>query len=142
MYKFSLQNVLDWRGDQQDEARLGLIHAKKALEKELSYLERLIKENVQLKERISVAKRLDVMRQDDLYRRVLNDKIIQQKLIVEQLENDVKRAEKGLLVAYQDKKVMEKLKENDEQKFYDEIEATEQKNLDEFATMTFGRAAY
>lgn len=142
MYKFSLQNVLDWRGDQQDEARLGLIHAKKTLEKELSYLERLIKENVQLKERISVAKRLDVMRQDDLYRRVLNDKIIQQKLIVEQLENDVKRAEKGLLVAYQDKKVMEKLKENDEQKFYDEIEATEQKNLDEFATMTFGRAAY
>lgn len=142
MYKFSLQNVLDWRGDQQDEARLGLIHAKKALEKELSYLERLIKENVQLKERISVAKRLDVMRQDDLYRRVLNDKIIQQKLIVEQLENDVKRAEKGLLVAYQDKKVMEKLKENDKQKFYDEIEATEQKNLDEFATMTFGRAAY
>lgn len=142
MYKFSLQNVLDWRGDQQDEARLGLIHAKQSLEKELNYLQRLIKENVQLKEKIAVTKRLDVMRQDDLYRRVLNDKIIQQKLIVEQVENDVKRAEEGLLVAYQDKKVMEKLKEKDEHKFYEEIEATEQKNLDEFATMTFGRAAY
>lgn len=142
MYKFSLQKVLDWRGDQQDEARLGLIHAKKSLEKELNYLQRLIKENVQLKERIAVTERLDVMRQDDLYRRVLNDKIIQQKLIVEQVENDVKRAEEGLLVAYQDKKVMEKLKEKDERKFNEEIEATEQKNLDEFATMTFGRAAY
>lgn len=142
MYKFSLQKVLDWRGDQQDEARLGLIHAKQSLERELNYLQRLIKENVQLKEKIAVAKRLDVMRQDDLYRRVLNDKIIQQKLIVEQVENDVKRAEEGLLVAYQDKKVMEKLKEKDEHKFYEEIETTEQKNLDEFATMTFGRAAY
>lgn len=142
MYKFSLQKVLDWRGDQQDEARLGLIHAKQSLEREVNYLQRLIKENVQLKEKIAVAKRLDVMRQDDLYRRVLNDKIIQQKLIVEQVENDVKRAEEGLLVAYQDKKVMEKLKEKDEHKFYEEIETTEQKNLDEFATMTFGRAAY
>lgn len=141
-YKFSLQNVLEWRKDQEDEAKLELIQAKNTLENENRYLTKLINENIRLKEKAALNKRVDVMRQDDLYRKVLNDKIIQQKLIVEQTEHDVKRAEKELLKAHQDKKVMEKLKEKEEIEYYEEIESIEQKNLDEFATMTFGREAY
>ena len=141
-YKFSLQNVLEWRKDQEDEAKLELIQAKNTLENENRYLTKLINENIRLKEKAALNKRVDVMRQDDLYREVLNDKIIQQKLIVEQTEHDVKRAEKELLKAHQDKKVMEKLKEKEEIEYYEEIESIEQKNLDEFATMTFGREAY
>lgn len=141
-YKFSLQNVLEWRKDQEDEAKLELIQAKNTLENENRYLTKLINENIRLKEKAALNKRVDVMRQDDLYRKVLNDKIIQQKLIVEQSEHDVKRAEKELLKAHQDKKVMEKLKEKEEAEYYEEIESIEQKNLDEFATMTFGREAY
>lgn len=141
-YKFSLQNVLEWRKDQEDEAKLELIQAKNTLENENRYLTKLINENIRLKEKAALNKRVDVMRQDDLYRKVLNDKIIQQKLIVEQTEHDVKRAEKELLKAHQDKKVMEKLKEKEEAEYYEEIESIEQKNLDEFATMTFGREAY
>ncbi len=141
-YKFSLQNVLEWRKDQEDEAKLELIQAKNTLENEHRYLTKLINENIRLKEKAALNKRVDVMRQDDLYRKVLNDKIIQQKLIVEQTEHDVKRAEKELLKAHQDKKVMEKLKEKEEAEYYEEIESIEQKNLDEFATMTFGREAY
>lgn len=141
-YKFSLQNVLEWRKDQEDEAKLELIQAKNTLENEHRYLTKLINENIRLKEKAALNKRVDVMRQDDLYRKVLNDKIIQQKLIVEQTEHDVKRAEKELLKAHQDKKVMEKLKEKEEIEYYEEIESIEQKSLDEFATMTFGREAY
>ena len=141
-YKFSLQNVLEWRKDQEDEAKLELIQAKNTLENEHRYLTKLINENIRLKEKAALNKRVDVMRQDDLYRKVLNDKIIQQKLIVEQTEHDVKRAEKELLKAHQEKKVMEKLKEKEEIEYYEEIESIEQKNLDEFATMTFGREAY
>lgn len=141
-YKFSLQNVLEWRKDQEDEAKINLIQAKNTLENEQHYLEKLIKENIHLKEKAALNNRVEAMRQDDLYRKVLNDKIIQQKLIVEQMEHDVKRAEAALLKAHQDKKVMEKLKEKEEQEYYDEVEAIEQKNLDEFATMTFGRQAY
>ena len=37
---------------------------------------------------------------------------------------------------------MEKLREKEEVAYYEEIEANEQKNLDEFATMTFDREAY
>ena len=141
-YKFSLQNVLEWREGQEDEAKLDLIQAKNTLEQEQNYLQKLIRENIHLKETSMLNKRVDVMRQDDLYRKVLNEKIIQQKLIVEQSENDVTLAERKLLKAYQDKKVMEKLREKEEEAYYAEIEANEQKNLDEFATMTFGREAY
>lgn len=141
-YKFSLQNVLEWREGQEDEAKLDLIQAKNTLEQEQNYLQKLIRENIHLKETSMLNKRVDVMRQDDLYREVLNEKIIQQKLIVEQTEHDVTLAERKLLKAYQDKKVMEKLREKEEEAYYAEIEANEQKNLDEFATMTFGREAY
>lgn len=141
-YKFSLQNVLEWREGQEDEAKLKLIQAKNTLEQEQNYLQKLIHENIRLKEKSMLNKRVDVMRQDDLYRKVLNEKIIQQKLIVEQSEHDVTLAERKLLKAYQDKKVMEKLREKEEVAYYEEIEANEQKNLDEFATMTFDREAY
>lgn len=141
-YKFSLQNVLEWREGQEDEAKLNLIQAKNTLEQEQNYLQKLIHENIRLKEKSMLNKRVDVMRQDDLYREVLNEKIIQQKLIVEQSEHDVTLAERKLLKAYQDKKVMEKLREKEEVAYYEEIEANEQKNLDEFATMTFDREAY
>ena len=141
-YKFSLQNVLEWREGQEDEAKLDLIQAKNTLEQEQNYLQKLIRENIHLKETSMLNKRVDVMRQDDLYRKVLNEKIIQQKLIVEQSEHDVTLAERKLLKAYQDKKVMEKLREKEEVAYYEEIEANEQKNLDEFATMTFDREAY
>ena len=141
-YKFSLQNVLEWREGQEDEAKLNLIQAKNTLEQEQNYLQKLIHENIRLKETSMLNKRVDVMRQDDLYRKVLNEKIIQQKLIVEQSEHDVTLAERKLLKAYQDKKVMEKLREKEEEAYYAEIEANEQKILDEFATMTFGREAY
>lgn len=141
-YKFSLQNVLEWREGQEDEAKLDLIQAKNTLEQEQNYLQKLIRENIHLKETSMLNKRVDVMRQDDLYREVLNEKIIQQKLIVEQSEHDVTLSERKLLKAYQDKKVMEKLKEKEKEAYYAEIEANEQKNLDEFATMTFGREAY
>lgn len=141
-YKFSLQNVLEWREGQEDEAKLNLIQAKNTLEQEQNYLQKLIHENIHLKETSMLNKRVDVMRQNDLYREVLNEKIIQQKLIVEQSEHDVTLSERKLLKAYQDKKVMEKLREKEEVAYYEEIEANEQKNLDEFATMTFDREAY
>lgn len=134
--------MLDWRVEQEDEAKLNLNQAQHEQEKQEKFLQQLIRENIQLKEKSMLNKRVDIMRQDDLYKKVLNEKIIQQKLIVEQTANDVKRAEERLIEAYQEKKVMEKLKEKDQQAYIDEMNAIEQKNLDEFATITYGRERY
>src|SRR5690625_3189804 len=115
-YRFSLQNVLDWRNDQEDEAKLKLVELKNELKQEEIYIEQLINENVRLKEKAEMVRKVDVMRQQDLYKEVLDGKIIQQKLIVEQTANEVKKAEAALLDAYKDKKVMEKLKEKEYEK--------------------------
>src|SRR5699024_4388731 len=112
-YNFSLQNVLDWRNDQENEAKLNLTQIKNNLNKEENYLQQLIYENVKLKEKAALTRKVDDMRQQDLYKEVLDEKIIQQKLIVEQKMNERKKAEEALLSAHKDKKVMEKLKEKE-----------------------------
>lgn len=137
-YKFSLQNVLEWRRDQEDEARINLLQAKEELESQEAGLQTLIRKNTELKEKSALNTSVEIMRQDDLYKKVLNENIIQQKLIVEQASNDVKQAEKLLVKAHQEKKVMGKLKEKEYQTYIDEMNAVEQKDLDEFAIITFG----
>ncbi len=141
-YKFSLQNVLDWRRDLEDEAKIKLIQAKERLLKEEQYLQQLIKENVHLKEKAALEKRIHAMRQQDLYKEVLDEKIIQQKLTVEQTEQIVKNAEETLLKAHKDKRVMEKLKEKEKAQYIEKINQEEQKTLDEFSTITYGREAF
>lgn len=141
-YNFSLQNVLDWRNDQENEAKLNLTQIKNNLNKEENYLQQLIYENVQLKEKAALTRKVDVMRQQDLYKEVLDQKIIQQKLIVEQKMNEMKKAEEALLSAHKDKKVMEKLKEKEYETYMETLQIEEQKQIDEFSTITFGREAY
>lgn len=141
-YKFSLQNVLDWRNDQEDEAKLKLVQLKNILKKEEYYLQQLINENIQLKEKAVLVSKVDVMRQHDLYKEVLNEKIIRQKLIVEQAVNETKKAEEALLTAHKDKKVMEKLKEKEYEKQKEILQTEEQKQIDEFSTITYRREAF
>ena len=142
LYNFSLQNVLDWRNDQENEAKLNLTQIKNNLNKEENYLQQLIYENVQLKEKAALTRKVDLMRQQDLYKEVLDEKIIQQKLIVEQKMNEMKKAEEALLSAHKDKKVMEKLKEKEYETYMETLQIEEQKQIDEFSTITFGREAY
>lgn len=141
-YKFSLQNVLDWRGDKEDEAKLDLIQAKERQHQEEKYLKSLIHENIQIKEKATMERKVQVMRQQDLYKEVLDQKIIKQKLIVEQAEDLTVRMEQALLKAHQDKRVMEKLKEKEREQYIEKINLEEQKTLDEFATITYGREAF
>lgn len=141
-YKFSLQNILDWRHDKEDEAKLDLIQAKERQYQEEQYLQQLIKENIRLKEKAAIERKIDVMRQQDLYKEVLDQKIIKQKLTVEQAADITQQMEDALLVAHQDKRVMEKLKEKEREEYIEKINLEEQKQLDEFATITFGREAF
>lgn|SRR5699024_2407539 len=141
-YNFSMQNVLDWRNDQEDEAKLKLVQIKKRLNNEETYLQQLINENIQLKEKAALTRKVDIMRQQDLYKQVLDERIIQQKLVVEQVLNEIKKAEEALLSAHKDKRVMEKLKEKEYEQYVETLQLEEQKQMDEFSTITFGRQAY
>lgn len=141
-FKFSLQNVLDWREDLEDEAKLKLLQAKEQEQQEEQFLKQLIQENIQFKEKATLTKKIDAMRQQDLYKKVLDQKIVKQKLVLEQASEKTKQMEATLLKAHQDKRVMEKLKEKERDKYFEKINQEEQKQLDEFATISFGRESF
>lgn len=141
-YEFSLQSVLNWRDDEEEAAKMKVKKLKDALRQEETRLKQLINENIRLKEKLVQTRELNQLRQQDLYKTLLDDKIIKQKLQVEQAENKVKLAEKDLLRAYQDKKIMEKLDEKEKERHDDFVKSEEQKQIDEFSTISFGRGMY
>lgn len=141
-YKFSLQSVLNWRDDEEEAAKMKVKKLKEELSREKLQLTQLINENIQLKEKLVQTDKIDQMRQQDLYKALLDEKIVKQKLTVEQAENNVTLAEAELLKAYQDKKVMEKLDEKEKERHMEYVKNEEQKQIDEFSTISFGREMY
>lgn len=141
-YKFSLQSVLDWRDDEEEAAKMKVKQVKEELKQAQNYLTQLINENIRLKEKLIHTRGINQLRQQDLYKNLLDQRIIKQKLVVEQAENKVKLAEDALLIAYQDKKVMEKLDEKEQERHLEKLKNEEQKQIDEFSTISFGRENY
>lgn len=141
-YKFSLQSVLNWRDDEEEAAKMKVKKLKDELLEEQTRLTQLINENIRLKEKLVQTRELNQLRQQDLYKTLLDDKIIKQKLVVEQAVNKVKLAEQDLLKAYQDKKIMEKLDDKEKERHDEFIQSEEQKQIDEFSTISFGRGMY
>lgn len=141
-YKFSLQSVLNWRDDEEEAAKMKVKRLKDELIAEDARLRQLINENIRLKENLVLTRELNQLRQQDLYKTLLDERIIKQKLQVDQAENKVKLAEQDLLRAYQDKKIMEKLNEKEKDRHDELVKTEEQKQIDEFSTISFGRDMY
>ena len=88
------------------------------------------------------ANRIDVLRQQNLYKDMIDEKIIHQKNVVSKAEKEVEVARIELMEAHKDRKVMEKLKEKEYTFTMDQEKQEEQKQLDEMATLSFGKSFY
>lgn len=141
-FKFSLDNVLEWREDQEEAAKLNVSLVENELLKEKNKLQSLVNENIRLKEKSIFTVNVHHMRQEDLYKALLEEQIIQQKLVVERVEADLAEEKEKLLAAHKDRRIMEKLEERELESHKEEIDSAEQKQLDEFGTINFGRTAY
>lgn len=141
-YTFSMKKILDWRADKEEEAQRVLVETQKKQQQQEAYLQRLIDENIQMKQKTLLEGRIDTMRQHDLYKKVLDEKIVQQKLVVEKAVKETERAKQALLEAHKEKKMMEKLEEKEREQYILNEKKEEQKQLDEMSTVTFGRALF
>lgn len=141
-FKFSLDNVLEWREDQEEAAKLNVSLVENELLKEKNKLQSLVNENIRLKEKSIFTVNVHHMRQEDLYKALLEEQIIQQKLVVERVEADLAEEKEKLLAAHKDRRIMEKLEERELESYKEEIDSAEQKQLDEVGTINFGRTAY
>lgn len=139
-YRFSMEKVLDWRSDQEDAAQRRVKAREEQVRIEEEKLNRIIAESRRLKNENLFYKSVDHLKRQNLYKDVLDDKIIKQRLVLQTAEQELTMARNQLNDAHKNKKVMEKLEEKEHTRFKDTIKKKEQSQLDEIATLNFGRS--
>ena len=85
-------------------------------------------------------KNINELRQLQLYKQTLEDKIDYQNQVIYKKNKELEEIRLELIAAQKDRKIMEKLKERDYTKYQHEMLAFEQKELDEMAVLKFKRA--
>lgn len=139
-YRFSMEKVLDWRSDQEDAAQRRVKAREEQVQIEEEKLNRIISESRRLKNENLFYKRVDHLKRQNLYKDLLDNKIIKQRLALQTAEQELTMARNQLNDAHKNKKVMEKLEEKEHTRFKDTIKKKEQSQLDEIATLNFGRS--
>ncbi|MCC5890182.1 MAG: flagellar export protein FliJ [Alkalibacterium sp.] len=138
-YRFSMEKVLDWRSDQEDAAQRFVKEKEDRVSQEEDKLNRIISESRRLKNENLFHKSVDHLKRQNLYKDLLDDKIIKQRLALQTAEQELITARNQLKEAHKDKKVMQKLQEKEHTRFKDTLKKKEQSQLDEIATLSFGR---
>lgn len=132
-----MEKILGWRFDQEDEARLQVANLKEKWDRENQHLQSLIKENIKIKNDNLKNIHIQTLRYNDYYKMIVDEKIIQQKNIMDETQAQISIANEQLLEAHKNRKAMEKLKEKELTAVEEELKRIEQMQLDEFATMSY-----
>ena len=136
-YSFRLEKVLNYKGNVEDlkKAKYGDINSR------LNNEETRLMDFNQHKESLVVEKNNSVKRTNignlKLYNSYLQDistTIQNQEIKIEEMKIELEEAKEELLVAMQEKKAFEKLKENDYKEFITESKKQEEKLLDGIVT--------
>ncbi|WP_245592961.1 flagellar export protein FliJ [Carnobacterium funditum] len=141
-FKFSMEKVLDWRSDTEETKKKNLGDAEREKVQQDSLLKDMIQENIKIKNESLTTTRIDILRRQNMYKVMLDERIIQQKNQVEIAIKSVETARLELMEAHKEKKVMEKLKEKEFNLLASQEKSEEQKQLDEMATLSYGRSYY
>ena len=80
------------------------------------------------------------LRQQDLYKRSLEDRIEKQEEIIFHKTEELEKIRLDLVNAQKERKIMENLKEKDFDIYMENIKAVEQKELDEIAILRFSES--
>ena len=138
-YRFSMEKVLDWREDLEEEAQRVVKEKEDAILMEQARLDKIVSESRRLKSENLFKSSIDHLKRHSLYKDLLDDKIIRQRLSLQKAEQELEQARLDLQLAHRDKKVMQKLAEKEHYRFKEEEKKKEQSQLDELTTLTYGR---
>jgi len=142
-FKFKLQPVLEHRQKKEDIFKKELAEVKKRFESEKLLLEELKQKLFDLQSELREKQKSsfeisDIAAYSSYIDRVEGE--IELKIIkLTEIAEDVKKAQKRLLEASKDKKILEKLHERKYEEFQKELERIEQGLIDELATIRHGR---
>ena len=135
-YKFSMDKVLELREKNEKKKITDYINAKSILDEEYSRLNKLQAEMEKVNI-IDCLSDINSLNYKNLYKTMLNNKIEKQVDLIKNREREVELIRLNLLEAQKDKKIIEKLKEKDYEKYLLEIRAKEVSEIDEIAILTY-----
>ena len=139
-YNFSMERVLEWRENLEKNSMERFTVTQNELIHEKTILSALTKEYEITKVKGLSYKNINELRQLQLYKQTLEDKIDYQNQVIYKKNKELEEIRLELIAAQKDRKIMEKLKERDFTKYQHEMLAFEQKELDEMAVLKFKRA--
>jgi len=138
-YRFSMEKILDWREDLEEVAQLKVKEKEESVQREKDKLDRIVSESRKLKSEQLFHSTIDHLKRHSLYKDLIDEKIIRQRLTLQKAEKELDQAVKDLHGAHKDKKVMQKLEEKEHHRFLDLTRKQEQSQLDEISTLNYGR---
>jgi flagellar protein FliJ len=137
-FKFKLNAVLEYRKKIEDIKKKELAELKELLRREEVLLRELDKKRNDILEQLKTRQKGVINLEDIInYSNYLNDcreKILQQIVLIKQLIDNVEAKREDLVSASKDKKIIEKLKENQYKEFKETMDKIETKLLDELGT--------
>ncbi|SMF27595.1 flagellar export protein FliJ [Desulfovibrio gilichinskyi] len=136
-YAFKLEKILDFRKQVEEQARLALAEANR-----LHADQKKIVDGIELKKNNHQKKEYEKLSVDDLwlwrqYDEALTKDLHAAQNRLTQLALNLQRCRTDAVQKSKDRKLLEKLKENQAKKYYEEENLKEQKEYDEMATLRF-----
>lgn len=138
-YRFSLENVLEWRDEKEKVISEKLIKKKNQIEEKSAEIESLVQEYEKIKNDARTFKNTSELIRMQQYRQSLADSIEKERGSLSKLSHEQEEIRKDLVKARQDKSAIEKLKEKDHEDYKEKLRLFEQNFLDEIATLRHTR---
>lgn len=136
-YKFKMDKVLEYRENVEKvkvEDFAKITHKLRKEEEHLKDLQETLKEKKKVKQQD-----LYGMKMGFLYREKLKAEVDRQVMKVQEISVKAEAAQSVLIEARKDRKIMEMLKEKDQEKYRLELLQSEQKELDDLSIMRFAK---
>lgn len=135
-----MEKILELRETKEKDVMEEFAFSQNVLLHQKKVLSNLYKEYEIAKEKSLSIKDIYELRQHNLYKCSLEDRIEQQEELVNQKSDELEKVRLDLVNAQKERKIMENLKEKDFDIYKENIRALEQKELDEIAILRFNKA--
>ena len=132
-----MEKVLELRENEEKNIMKDYGVLQKKLDEEEKKLQEILAELEELKNN---NKTFDIqgLKQYNLYREILEHRIEVQRNIINISREELEAMRSKLIEAQKDRKIMEKVKENDYDRYLEDLRITEVRELDEMAVLRFG----
>ena len=138
-FKFKLQSLMNLRERREEEAKKNYRESLKKINDEEN---KLLEMKTELKKfeseyQKTISINPELMSQFYLYYEKLEHNVIEQREQVALAKQEMEINKKNLIEARKERKKIEKIKENELERYLDEVKKAEQKFIDEIATQKF-----